>query len=507
MQGEGAGLAVEWESRRKALGASLRALVARANLPKDSTTGWFRGLEWAAALSGRAFVLSALLHVLFIVAPLPHFLTAPPKALPGTITIEYDLEWTTPLTLPSIASTQAKKAPKPEPPKVEAFNPQTIVSNPSEPNHPTQTLLADFRAESVRPRLVRLPNVVIPPAPEPELKPTTNLPAAPTLAPAARPASPGEIVLAETKLENLLPRLTASTRAGQTADAPELGAPGVPGEIAKPAGVPGGLVALSAEPARPAPALEIPQARLRARFAVGPASGAGTEAHGEAGELAGMRLPGVSISGGSGIPVSSPAIVGPAPPPEPPQPKAPVVAQSQPQAEPERSPESGEPQERSRELLGSLGPGLRRGAAPRRIYTTYINMPNLTSQSSSWLLRFAERETATGALVTTDRRYQGTGGNGDNGGVAAPVVVKKVDPRYPADARRERVEGVITLYAVIRTDGGVEDVAVVRGVDARLDQAAAEAFARWRFEPAEKSGRAIAVEVLIEIPFRLSPLL
>jgi len=143
------------------------------------------------------------------------------------------------------------------------------------------------------------------------------------------------------------------------------------------------------------------------------------------------------------------------------------------------------------------GPG--RGARPRggrRVYTVLINMPNLTSQTGSWVLRFAELgERATSA-----------GGAAESFALEAPVAVKKVDPRYPGEARRDHLEGVVYLYGVIREDGAVESVRVVRSVHALLDENAVAAFQRWQFEPGRKNGAPVALEVVVEIPFRLSRL-
>ena len=104
----------------------------------------------------------------------------------------------------------------------------------------------------------------------------------------------------------------------------------------------------------------------------------------------------------------------------------------------------------------------------------------------------------------------------DEGGIApgtasdttieSPLAVKKVDPGYPAEARRDKIEGTVFLYGVIRPDGSVEDVHVVRSVQAAIDQRAVEAFQRWRFDPGRKNGAPIPLEVVVEIPFRLSQL-
>ena len=92
--------------------------------------------------------------------------------------------------------------------------------------------------------------------------------------------------------------------------------------------------------------------------------------------------------------------------------------------------------------------------------------------------------------------------NGDKGDLTAPVATQKVDPAYPIELMRHNVEGTVTLYAVIRSDGSVDAVRVLRGVDDRLDEYARAALARWRFQPATKNGSAVDLEAVVMIPFR-----
>ncbi len=434
----------------------------------------------SAWLPRRALALSVVLHVLAVVLPLPAFLFAPPPQKPaGALRIEYDVQWTQPRRLPLIAPkrTRRRKPPRPKPkevslaPAAESYQPQAIVSNPPESNHPTQTLLTKLDAVTAQPAELRLPNMVIPHAPEVNLKPVVRLSPQPRPVSLPRLPSPGEIMLAETKLENLRPRLPVHPGVGRDVSAPEVGVGGP--EVSRQAvGVPGGLVALSANPAVPTPLLKIPQARLQARFAAGPKPGEGGGGAVEIGAGLGIELPDAYVSGGSGAGVGGLAIVGPAPPP----PAAPP---------PERSRE-----ERIQELLEATEPG----AQSTRVHTTYLFLSNLTAQSSSWLLRFIEREPGTPAAGEAGQRREFT----------APVVVQKVDPCYPSDAYTERVEGTVLLYGVIGTDGAVEDVTVVRATEERLAERAKDAFTRSRFQPARRQGRPIAVDVLVEIPFRLA---
>ena len=156
-------------------------------------------------------------------------------------------------------------------------------------------------------------------------------------------------------------------------------------------------------------------------------------------------------------------------------------------------------QERADELIEGLSPSKRSGSdyRGRRIYTIYINMPNLTSQAGSWVLRFAELGDEGGGVP---------GGASDTGLIESPVALSKVDPGYPADARRDKIEGTVFLYGVIRPDGSVENVQVVRSVHDSIDARAVAAFQRWRFDPGKKNGAPIPLEVVVEIPFRLTQL-
>src|ERR1035441_182865 len=90
----------------------------------------------------------------------------------------------------------------------------------------------------------------------------------------------------------------------------------------------------------------------------------------------------------------------------------------------------------------------------KKYYSLVLNMPNLTSATGSWIVRFAELKQSDNKVV-----------------IAAPVAVSKVDPAYPAEAMRDNVEGTVTLYAVIHIDGTVSGIKVVNSVDPRLDEA------------------------------------
>ena len=126
----------------------------------------------------------------------------------------------------------------------------------------------------------------------------------------------------------------------------------------------------------------------------------------------------------------------------------------------------------------------------RVVYSVALQMPNVTSFSGSWIVWFADREPPAGGPAPDMR---------------APLPLRKVDPKYVASAAADRVEGTVRLAAVIRKDGHVDAVRLVRHLDDRLDQTAMEALAKWEFEPAKRNGTPIDVDAVFEIPFHLAP--
>jgi len=123
----------------------------------------------------------------------------------------------------------------------------------------------------------------------------------------------------------------------------------------------------------------------------------------------------------------------------------------------------------------------------RRLYGTTLNMPNLNSSTGSWVMHFAE--------LQTDPKH---------GDLLQPLPTEKSDPGYPLELIRANVRGTVTLYAVIHADGKVDDIRVLNSPDDRLDAWAVSALAGWKFLPALRAGKPVAVEVVVEIPFRVT---
>jgi len=77
-------------------------------------------------------------------------------------------------------------------------------------------------------------------------------------------------------------------------------------------------------------------------------------------------------------------------------------------------------------------------------------------------------------------------------------------PAYPALSRRLGEEGRVLLRVYVHADGSAGQVEVRESSGyERLDRAAREAVARWRFVPARQGERPVAAWVLVPISFSL----
>lgn len=88
-------------------------------------------------------------------------------------------------------------------------------------------------------------------------------------------------------------------------------------------------------------------------------------------------------------------------------------------------------------------------------------------------------------------------------GVSAPRAIYTPEPEFSEEARKAKYQGVVVLNIVVGTDGRVHNPRVVRSLGMGLDEKAVEGVKTWKFDPSKKDGRAVAVEMNIEVAFNL----
>lgn len=89
------------------------------------------------------------------------------------------------------------------------------------------------------------------------------------------------------------------------------------------------------------------------------------------------------------------------------------------------------------------------------------------------------------------------------GGVSAPRAIYDPEPEFSDEARQAKYRGTVILGVVIDQEGHPRNIRVVRSLGMGLDEKAMAAVRNWRFQPATKDDRPVAVIVNIEVNFRL----
>jgi TonB family protein len=99
----------------------------------------------------------------------------------------------------------------------------------------------------------------------------------------------------------------------------------------------------------------------------------------------------------------------------------------------------------------------------------------------------------------------GTGGGPfrPGSGIEPPRLLREVRADYTDEARRRAIEGEVVLEIIVRHDGSVGDVKIVKRLGAGLDDRAVQAVRQWRFAPARRLGSPVDVIVEVAVEFKL----
>lgn len=100
----------------------------------------------------------------------------------------------------------------------------------------------------------------------------------------------------------------------------------------------------------------------------------------------------------------------------------------------------------------------------------------------------------------------GTGGGAYRvgGSVLAPRPLATPDPEYTEQAREAKLQGMCVLGLIVGADGKPRDLRVVRKLGMGLDEKAIAAVSLWVFAPATKDGAPVAVQITVQVMFKLN---
>jgi TonB family protein len=121
--------------------------------------------------------------------------------------------------------------------------------------------------------------------------------------------------------------------------------------------------------------------------------------------------------------------------------------------------------------------------------------PEEPSRASSVTGNGAATSTGAGAIAIPQRVRVSQG-------VMQVMIIRKVAPTYPPEAKAARIQGSVLLNATIGKDGNVLNTEVVSGPPALVD-AAVEAVTQWQFRPYLLKAQPVEVETMITINFTL----
>ncbi len=83
-----------------------------------------------------------------------------------------------------------------------------------------------------------------------------------------------------------------------------------------------------------------------------------------------------------------------------------------------------------------------------------------------------------------------------------PRLIKRIDPDYPEAARKEGLEGSVSMAVRIDEKGNVKDVLILRSSNEIFNDAAVKAVKQWKYEPYTQDGE--PMELVFSLTFRFT---
>ena len=165
-----------------------------------------------------------------------------------------------------------------------------------------------------------------------------------------------------------------------------------------------------------------------------------------------------------------------------------------------RDKKESEPKPRSDSLIGGKPPT--KAKAKRRGLWWLVALFVLLSATAIWWWRWnrgwEELESGLGIFQSNTAETPRAQVPAE---VMQKLLVHRVQPVYPAEARKEGLEGTIALNIVVGRDGAVLRMRALNGPDI-LARAAMDALRWWKFEPYRINGEPAVVETTVAVEFK-----
>lgn len=89
-------------------------------------------------------------------------------------------------------------------------------------------------------------------------------------------------------------------------------------------------------------------------------------------------------------------------------------------------------------------------------------------------------------------------------GVTTGMLIRKIQPVYPPEAKHNRIQGSVVMRAIIGKNGRIKDLTPISGPK-ELVPASIGAVQQWQYRPYMLNGEPVEVDTQITVNFALSP--
>ncbi len=87
-------------------------------------------------------------------------------------------------------------------------------------------------------------------------------------------------------------------------------------------------------------------------------------------------------------------------------------------------------------------------------------------------------------------------------GIKPPKATFAPDPKFPDLPADAEPRGTVVMMIGVNTKGHVAAVRVLRSDETAFETTAVATVRKWKFKPAQKDGRAVAVQITVEMRFQ-----